>query len=55
MSATAVRPEPSSKRTLEVIIIGAGFGGIAAAVELRRHAGEHGFLPVPDRAALTSA
>jgi cation diffusion facilitator CzcD-associated flavoprotein CzcO len=27
----------SAKRALEVIIVGAGFGGIAAAIELRRH------------------
>jgi cation diffusion facilitator CzcD-associated flavoprotein CzcO len=27
----------SSKRSLEVVIVGAGFGGIAAAVELRGH------------------
>jgi cation diffusion facilitator CzcD-associated flavoprotein CzcO len=37
MSATALRPEPSSSRALEVLIVGAGFGGIAAAIELRRH------------------
>src|SRR5689334_9722336 len=27
----------SSRRALEVVIVGAGFGGIAAAIELRRH------------------
>jgi cation diffusion facilitator CzcD-associated flavoprotein CzcO len=37
MSATALRPEPSSSRAPEVLIVGAGFGGIAAAIELRRH------------------
>jgi len=37
MAATAVRPQPSLRRDLEVLIIGAGFGGIAAAIELRRH------------------
>ncbi len=37
MSSAAVRPQPSSSRSLEVLIVGAGFGGIAAAIELRRH------------------
>jgi cation diffusion facilitator CzcD-associated flavoprotein CzcO len=37
MSAAAVRPEPGTPRALEVLIVGAGFGGIAAAIELRRH------------------
>ncbi|MGO9319945.1 MAG: flavin-containing monooxygenase [Solirubrobacteraceae bacterium] len=37
MSGAAARPQPSSSRTLEVLIVGAGFGGIAAAIELRRH------------------
>ena len=37
MSGPALRPQPSSSRTLEVLIVGAGFGGIAAAIELRRH------------------
>ncbi len=37
MSAAGARPQPSSKRPLEVVIVGAGFGGIAAAIELRRH------------------
>ena len=36
MSATAVH-RADSQRSLEVVIIGAGFGGIAAAIELRRH------------------
>jgi hypothetical protein len=29
MAASAVRLQPSSKRTLEVIVVGSGFGGIA--------------------------
>lgn len=37
MSSAAVRPQPASSRSLEVLIVGAGFGGIAAAIELRRH------------------
>src|SRR6476660_5709644 len=37
MSATIVQPQTVSKRALEVIIVGAGFGGIATAIELRRH------------------
>lgn len=37
MSAAGARPQPSSKRPIEVVIVGAGFGGIAAAIELRRH------------------
>jgi cation diffusion facilitator CzcD-associated flavoprotein CzcO len=37
MSATAAPQQTSSQRGLEVVIVGAGFGGIAAAVELRRH------------------
>src|ERR1700686_2837677 len=37
MSATAASQQTSSQRGLEVVIVGAGFGGIAAAVELRRH------------------
>jgi len=37
MSATAIGPDRSSKRDVEVLIVGAGFGGIAAAIELRRH------------------
>ena len=32
-----MRPQPSSKHPLQVIIVGAGFGGIAAAIELRRY------------------
>jgi cation diffusion facilitator CzcD-associated flavoprotein CzcO len=36
MSAVESAESPS-KRSLEVLIVGAGFGGIAAAVELRRH------------------
>ncbi len=37
MSSAAVRPQSTSSRSLEVLIVGAGFGGIAAAIELRRH------------------
>jgi cation diffusion facilitator CzcD-associated flavoprotein CzcO len=37
MSATVAQQPTASKRTLEVIIVGAGIGGIAAAIELRRH------------------
>jgi len=36
-AATAVRPKQSSRRGLEVIVVGAGLGGIAAAIELKRH------------------
>jgi cation diffusion facilitator CzcD-associated flavoprotein CzcO len=37
-AATAARDRRGpSKRSLEVIVIGAGFGGIATAIELRRH------------------
>jgi cation diffusion facilitator CzcD-associated flavoprotein CzcO len=35
--ATAVRPQRSSPRELSVLIVGAGFGGIAAAIECKRH------------------
>jgi cation diffusion facilitator CzcD-associated flavoprotein CzcO len=37
MPAAAARPQPSSKHPLRVVIVGAGFGGIAAAIELRRY------------------
>jgi len=37
MAAPAAQPATVSRRALEVIIVGAGFGGIAAAIELRRH------------------
>jgi cation diffusion facilitator CzcD-associated flavoprotein CzcO len=37
MSAAGVSREPSSNRDVEVLIVGAGFGGIAAAIELRAH------------------
>jgi len=35
MGDAAARPQSSPRRTLEVLIVGAGFGGIAAAIELR--------------------
>jgi cation diffusion facilitator CzcD-associated flavoprotein CzcO len=35
--ATAVRPHANSTTPLSVAIVGAGFGGIAAAIELKRH------------------
>jgi cation diffusion facilitator CzcD-associated flavoprotein CzcO len=35
--ATAARPSSAPGRELSVVIIGAGFGGIAAAIELQRH------------------
>jgi cation diffusion facilitator CzcD-associated flavoprotein CzcO len=35
--ATAARPKVESARPLSVVIVGAGFGGIAAAIELKRH------------------
>jgi cation diffusion facilitator CzcD-associated flavoprotein CzcO len=37
MSTASVRPQPSFRWPLDVLIVGAGFGGIAAAIELRRH------------------
>jgi cation diffusion facilitator CzcD-associated flavoprotein CzcO len=37
MSAATTGAERTSKRDLRVLIVGAGFGGIAAAIELRRH------------------
>lgn len=37
MSGAAMPPQQSPSRRLEVLIVGAGFGGIAAAIELRRH------------------
>jgi cation diffusion facilitator CzcD-associated flavoprotein CzcO len=38
MSVAAGSEHSPSSRPLEVVIVGAGFGGIAAAIELRRHA-----------------
>jgi cation diffusion facilitator CzcD-associated flavoprotein CzcO len=35
--APAARPQASSTRQLSVVIVGAGFGGVAAAIELKRH------------------
>jgi cation diffusion facilitator CzcD-associated flavoprotein CzcO len=37
VSVTALGPQPPRGRKPRVLIVGAGFGGIAAAVELRRH------------------
>jgi cation diffusion facilitator CzcD-associated flavoprotein CzcO len=37
VSGPAVRPQSSSSARPEVVIVGAGFGGIAAAIELSRH------------------
>src|SRR5207248_3123196 len=36
-TATAHPPRASRRKPLEVVIEGAGFGGIAAAIELKRH------------------
>ena len=36
-AAPLVRHRKPPRRGLEVAIVGAGFGGIAAAIELRRH------------------
>jgi cation diffusion facilitator CzcD-associated flavoprotein CzcO len=36
-AATAALPNASPNRALSVVIVGAGFGGIAAAIELKRH------------------
>jgi cation diffusion facilitator CzcD-associated flavoprotein CzcO len=37
MSAAGVSAQPSASKDVEVLIVGAGFGGIAAAIELRAH------------------
>jgi cation diffusion facilitator CzcD-associated flavoprotein CzcO len=37
VSATGVQPQAVPRRDLDVVVVGAGFGGIAAAIELRRH------------------
>ncbi len=37
MSSTTAQPQSSRGRALRVLIVGAGFGGIAAAIELREH------------------
>src|SRR5271154_6784807 len=37
MSTAAASPRASFRRSPKVLIVGAGFGGIAAAIELRRH------------------
>src|SRR5438067_6675601 len=36
-TATANPPRASRRKPPEVVIVGAGFGGIAAAIELKRH------------------
>jgi cation diffusion facilitator CzcD-associated flavoprotein CzcO len=36
-AAAAAHPQVSSSRSPSVLIVGAGFGGIAAAIELKRH------------------
>ncbi len=36
-AAPAAAPQASANRPLSVIVVGAGFGGIAAAIELKRH------------------
>src|SRR6202161_4311899 len=47
-AAVASRQQSQSKRRPSVVIVGAGFGGIAAAIELRRHGIEH--ITIGDRA-----
>jgi cation diffusion facilitator CzcD-associated flavoprotein CzcO len=37
MSAAGVSAQPSASKDVAVLIVGAGFGGIAAAIELRTH------------------
>jgi cation diffusion facilitator CzcD-associated flavoprotein CzcO len=37
MSAAGVSAQPSTSRDVAVLIVGAGFGGVAAAIELRAH------------------
>jgi cation diffusion facilitator CzcD-associated flavoprotein CzcO len=39
-TSPAQQPPPSARRT-QVLVVGAGFGGIAAAIELRKHGIEH--------------
>jgi cation diffusion facilitator CzcD-associated flavoprotein CzcO len=36
-ATAALDPRSNPRRSLEVIVIGAGLGGVAAAIELRRH------------------
>src|SRR2546423_9850930 len=47
-TATAHPPRASERTPLEVVIVGAGFGGIAAAIELKRHGIED--ITILDRA-----
>ncbi len=47
-AASAMRLQSRSRRAPSVVIVGAGFGGIAAAIELRRHGIEQ--ITIVDRA-----
>jgi cation diffusion facilitator CzcD-associated flavoprotein CzcO len=47
-AATAMRLQDRSRRAPSVVIVGAGFGGIAAAIELKRHGIEN--VTILDRA-----
>jgi cation diffusion facilitator CzcD-associated flavoprotein CzcO len=51
MSSTeaAVQPRAEARRRTQVLIVGAGFGGVAAAIELKRHGIED--VTILDRAA----
>ena len=48
MAAPDVRRHNAARRDLEVAVVGAGFGGIAAAIELKRHG--IGAITILDRA-----
>jgi cation diffusion facilitator CzcD-associated flavoprotein CzcO len=41
VAATAARSERTEQQDIDVLIVGAGFGGVAAAIELRRAGFEH--------------
>jgi cation diffusion facilitator CzcD-associated flavoprotein CzcO len=47
-AATAMRLQDRSRRSPSVVVVGAGFGGIAAAIELKRHGIEN--VTILDRA-----